>query len=162
MRIKRLLLSVIAAPALIAVSVLATGTAQATPPAKDTAAVQWHRLPAAPAASQVSALRATAPSTAPAAGYVEYSPGSVAPCSRGVLCTAVWNPVSLKWRQFNLSACNLYNVFYWQNGGYYFDNQTGGVRSYFYGQSGNVLLSFTPDATQRDYNWDRVYSVRNC
>ncbi|MET9119018.1 hypothetical protein ABZX38_33175 [Streptomyces longwoodensis] len=162
MRIKRLLLSVIAVPTLITGSVLATGTAQATPPVPDTTAVQWHRLPAAPSASQVSALRATAPSTAPAASYREYSGGESAPCSRGVLCTAVWNPVSQKWRQFNLSACNLYNVFYWQGDGYYFDNQTGGVRSYYYGQAGNVLLSFTPDATQRTYNWDKVYSVRNC
>lgn len=167
MLIKRLLVSAIGLPALIAGALLATTPAQATTPtqaaapAQDTSGVRWVRLPAAPAASSAG-LRATAPSANPAPGYTDYAPGSIASCSRGVLCTAVWNPVNNKWRQFNLAACNLYRLAYWQGGGSYFDNQTGGVTSYFYGQTGNELHHFTPDQTQHAYNWDNVYSIRNC
>ncbi|WP_157546215.1 hypothetical protein [Hamadaea tsunoensis] len=50
---------------------------------------------------------------------------------------------------------------------YYEDDQTGNATSYFYGQFGNTLLTFSPDypnLVRRQYapGWDPVWSIRNC
>ncbi|MEV7976509.1 hypothetical protein [Streptomyces sp. NPDC086519] len=41
------------------------------------------------------------------------------------------------------------------------DSQTGGVTSYRYGRSGNVLTRFTPDDTVYSCDWTPVWSLRN-
>ncbi|MFD0884133.1 hypothetical protein ACFQ08_06160, partial [Streptosporangium algeriense] len=118
------------------------------------------RRPAAPPAA--SALLANPPTVSPSAGYAEYAPGTVITCPSGNLCPEAWNPVTNKWRQFRLYTCARYGLSYWKGDGFYTNNQTGGVTSYFYGQSGEVLHSFTPDSGVHDYNWEPVWYIRNC
>ncbi|MEU8261799.1 hypothetical protein AB0C02_14410 [Micromonospora sp. NPDC048999] len=62
---------------------------------------------------------------------------------------------------FDLYSCNLYHLSYWQGAGSYDNEQTGGVRVTFYGQSGNVLKTFTAKG-KGTQNWDAVWSIRNC
>ncbi|MGW7256410.1 hypothetical protein [Streptomyces sp. NPDC054834] len=166
MRVKRLLVAITGLTALLAGFTPAAAAASATAgsPSGDGARAQPSTpRPLPPAPRLPVGVKAVAPSIAPAAGYSEYVPGSFpAPCSNGVLCPAVWNPASGKWRQYHLAACSAYQLFNWQGDGGYFDNQTGNVTSYFYDQQGRVLHSFTPDRANHFYNWDPVWSIRNC
>lgn len=64
--------------------------------------------------------------------------------------------------KFFFYNCARYHLSDWNGTGNFYDAQTGGVTSYFYGQSGNVLRSFTPDFTNHDQDWGPVWSIRNC
>ncbi|MEU0137157.1 hypothetical protein ABZ172_24485 [Streptomyces sp. NPDC006296] len=162
MRISRLLVSMTGLTALLGgITPAAAATAVPAADAPGTQVSAPHRLPPAPRLP--AGVRAVAPRVAPAADYDEYPGGAFpAPCSSGVLCPAVWNPASGKWRQYHLSSCSAYQLFNWQGEGGYFDNQTGNVTSYFYDPQGRVLHSFTPDRANHNYNWDPVWSIRNC
>ncbi|HEX4832582.1 MAG TPA: hypothetical protein VH478_15975 [Trebonia sp.] len=90
-------------------------------------------------------------------------------CPSGNLCLWVYDPNATNGRGaydvFDLDACHTYSVSYWHGSATYEDNQTGGVTSYFYGQSGNTLTHFTPTGdTIKTYSgdWDPVWSVKNC
>ncbi|AYC35912.1 hypothetical protein DWG14_00120 [Streptomyces griseorubiginosus] len=139
------------------------GPAQAAP--QQGAAKDGHVLvlPAAPAGVTPRSAAANSPTTSPAAGRVVHvASGSTVNCTSGSLCTAVWDPTTGDWKVFFLYNCARYSLSYWNGGGYYVDSQTGGVTSYFYGQSGNVLKRFTPDNTVYSYDWTPVWSIRNC
>ncbi|MER7212159.1 hypothetical protein ABT340_34315 [Streptosporangium sp. NPDC000239] len=143
-------------------TVSTTGAAVTSPDAPEAAGATGGqaRRPAAPPAT--SALLANPPTVSPSAGYAEYDPGTTITCPSGNLCPEAWNPVTNKWRQFRLYTCARYSLSYWKGEGFYTNNQTGGVTSYFYGQAGEVLHSFTPDSGVHDYNWEPVWSIRNC
>ncbi|MEV7324171.1 hypothetical protein [Streptomyces sp. NPDC093970] len=120
-------------------------------------------LPPAPvgAASQ-SVAAAVSPTSSPAVRTAHGSPGQTYTCASGNLCAVVWDPTTNDYKQFFFYNCARYSLSYWNGTGNFYDAQTGGVTSYFYGQSGNVLRSFTPDFTNHDQDWGPVWSIRNC
>ncbi|MFI2711092.1 hypothetical protein ACH495_13285 [Micromonospora sp. NPDC018662] len=119
-------------------------------------------LPAAPAAARVIRAQAAAPTISPAARQIRHvAAGKPATCATGNLCTFVWDPTTSNWEIFDLYACARYTVSNWLGAGLYVNAQTGSPTVTFYGQSGNVLNSFTATGTGSQ-NWDKVYSVRNC
>jgi hypothetical protein len=74
----------------------------------------------------------------------------------------VWDPTTNDYRVYSVFSCAQYSLSNWLGAGRYLDNQTGGVTSTFYGQSGDALLSFTPDGAQHNYDCSPVWSIRNC
>lgn len=142
---------------------LATGPAQAAVPS-DEPGDRILTAPMAPRSAQPGAGRAAAvsPSISPSVRTAYVSPTGQYSCSSGNLCTLAWDPTKSNWKIFYLYQCNRYSLSNWLAGGYYFDNQVGGVTSYFYDQSGNILKSFTPDNNQHEQNWTPVWSIRNC
>ncbi|MFF4492332.1 hypothetical protein ACFY0F_38690 [Streptomyces sp. NPDC001544] len=166
MRVKRLLVAMTGLTVLLAgfTPAAAADAATADSPSAHGARTQPSALrPLPPAPRLPRGVKATAPYVAPAADFDEFVRGHLpVPCSNGTLCPVVWNPVAQKWRQYHLSVCSAYQLFFWQGDGDYFDNQTGNVRSYFYDRQGRELYSFTPDRVTHPYNWDAVWSIRNC
>lgn len=164
-RARRSVLGLIGALALMLAAVFAAGPAQAAVASDDSAAGRVLTAPPAPQDAQSASTRAVAansPSVSPSARSVHAAPGATVSCTSGNLCTAVWDPTTNNWEVFFLYSCNRYNTSYWDDAGWYYDAQTGGVTSYIYGQSGNVLHSFRPDSVQHAYNWTPVWSIRNC
>jgi hypothetical protein len=126
------------------------GGTMTLPPAPDDA-------PPAPDQS----VAAVSPSISPSVTTVNIPADGAADCPTGNFCAVVWDPTRSGWKIFYLYYCNRYYLSNWLGTGYYGNNQTGGVRVRFYGQSGNVLESFT--ARRADsYNWNPVWSIRNC
>ncbi|MFD3582006.1 hypothetical protein [Streptomyces sp. NPDC058683] len=118
--------------------------------------------PAAPAGASAKIAAANAPTTSPAVSTTHVAPGGTAPCASGNLCAVVWDPTTSDYKVFYFYTCNRYSLSYWNGGGTYADHQTGGVTSYFYGQSGNVLATVTPDPATYSFDWTPVWSIRNC
>jgi hypothetical protein len=150
----------------ILIAVLAGGSAAVAGPTNHDAAVQVLTAPPAPSNAGAANLRtaaAASPGISPSVRTIHVSPPGSFNCDPGNLCAWVWDPTTSDFKVFFLFACNRYSLSNWFGDGGYADNQTGGVRSTFYGQSGNVLTSFTPDfPATHGYNWDRVWSIRNC
>jgi hypothetical protein len=123
---------------------------------------------AAPAAGKPAAATAAAvsPTITPAARrtyVVDF--GESHSCPAGNLCLSVLDPTIGKFKIFELYDCNRYNLHDFHENGFWSNRQTGSVRSYFYGQNGNVLATFSStDPMPRDgsQDWDPVWSVRNC
>ncbi|MGI5376856.1 hypothetical protein ACQEV2_21925 [Streptomyces sp. CA-251387] len=167
MRDRRSLIGIIGALLCVLAAVFtATAPAQAAPAHSADAAPGRNLVaPPAPQGAQAADLSAAAvsPGISPAADFIHVAPGGTFNCGSGNLCTEVWDPTTNSWKIYFLYRCARYSLSNWIGGGYYYDHQTGGVTSYFYGQSGNVLHSFKPDwPTLHSYNWDPVWSIRNC
>ncbi|MCZ7437228.1 hypothetical protein O7598_12545 [Micromonospora sp. WMMC241] len=128
------------------------------PPGRDHA----FTLPTAPAAARQVRLQAVAPTVSPAARQVRHvAAGKPATCASGNLCTFVWDPTTASWKIFDLFTCARYSLANWHGAGFYVNSQTGGPTVTFYGQTGNVVNSFTGTGTGSQ-NWDPVWSIRNC
>lgn len=167
MRYRRSLLTSVGALSCLSATLFATGgPALAAVPSADGPAARVVTLPPAPkgAGPAVSAKAAAAasPTTSPAVRTEHGPPGSTYVCDAGTLCTNVWDPTTNDWKTFFFYNCNRYYLSDWNGEGDYVDDQTGNVRSYFYDQSGNVLTSFQPGGEPVPYNWDPVWSIRNC
>jgi hypothetical protein len=113
-------------------------------------------------ASQRAAVPANAPSVSPSVRTIHVATGEPYTCDTGNLCLEVWDPTTSNWKVFYLYNCRKYSLSYFNGWGDFTDYQTGGVRSYFYGQSGNELRSFTPPQLEVPQDWGPVWSVRNC
>ncbi|MBY8874311.1 hypothetical protein K7640_20990 [Micromonospora sp. PLK6-60] len=156
------------------VGVLVAGMLTVITPASAGASAPVASTPvaAAPvAAAPVSAKAATvlaaavSPGISPAANNVRYvSNPAATSCGYGVFCAFVLDPTvktANKWKVFDLYYCKRYYLSYWQGNGSYNNQQYGGVWVTFYSQSGKVLKSFN-DKGPGTYNWDPVWSIRNC
>ncbi|MGW4652616.1 hypothetical protein [Kitasatospora sp. NPDC004289] len=88
------------------------------------------------------------------------------PCNYGSLCAAVNDPVRQKWAVFRFDPCRLYSVSNWEGTGYLTNNQTPNTVSRFYGGSGQQLFTSTAGSgsstRQLTVNWSPVWSLRNC
>ncbi|HTJ67656.1 MAG TPA: hypothetical protein VL551_09025 [Actinospica sp.] len=121
--------------------------------------------PPAPSGVRPAVIRpnAVAPTSSPAVNVTHGAPGSTYTCNAGDLCASVWDPTTSSYADFRFYVCQRYYLSYWTGaGGSYFDNQTSDAHTYFYGATGNVLTSFYPQYTNINYDWDPVYSIRNC
>ncbi|WP_330294308.1 hypothetical protein [Streptomyces sp. NBC_00503] len=165
MRVKRSILGMAGVSAMLFAAAFTTGSAQAAAPSEQsTAAARVQVAPPAPAtaAQPTSLVAAASPGISPSAPSGHVPPSGTYGCSSGNLCTLVWDPTTSDWKIFYLNACRLYSVSNWNGNGWYLDNQTGGVWSYFYGSGGGQLTKFQPTGTQTGYDWTPVYSIRNC
>ena len=121
--------------------------------------------PSAPPGARPAVVHpdAVAPTSSPAVNVTHGAPGTTYTCDSGNLCASVWDPTTSSYADFRFYKCDRYYLANWfgSNGSYY-DNQSSGALSYFYGAGGNVLTSFYPQYTNIDYTWDPVYSIRNC
>ncbi|AWZ16031.1 hypothetical protein [Streptomyces sp. ICC1] len=165
MRVKRSILGTAGVCAMLCAAAFTTAPAQAAAPSEQSTAAARVVLtaPAAPAAADRSAaLAAASPGISPYAPSGHVPPGGGYGCASGNLCTLVWDPTSSDWKIFYLDACHRYSVSNWNGGGFYFDNQTGGVWSFFYGSGGGELKRFQPGGGQLAYDWTPVYAVKNC
>ncbi|GAA4064981.1 hypothetical protein GCM10022233_44360 [Streptomyces shaanxiensis] len=159
-RAQRSVLGVIGALILALAAVFAAGPAQAASSSTNAAVA-----PPAPQGAQAAdvSIAAVSPGISPAANFIHVAAGGTFDCTSGSLCAAVWDPTTSDWKIYYLYTCARYSLSNWNGTGYYFDEQTGGVTSYFYGQSGNVLRSFKPDGGIRhEVDWTPVWSIRNC
>ncbi|MFD3843974.1 hypothetical protein ACFWWC_48590 [Streptomyces sp. NPDC058642] len=167
MRSKRSFVTAVSAVSVLLAALFATGgPALAAVPSADGPVARVITLPPAPAGagSAVSAKAAAAvsPTTSPAVRTEHGPPGTTYVCEAGNFCTNVWDPTTNDWKTFFFYNCNRYYLSDWNGEGNYWNNQTGNVTTYFYGQSGNVLTSFQDVRKNVDYNWDPVWSIRNC
>lgn len=126
---------------------------QATLPAGATVV----RLPARP--NTVAPATAHHPTISPSVEVTHEKTSYI--CYSGELCDVVYDPAAGEWDVFRMVKCTTYSLSDWLGDGTYYDNQTGGVRSYFYGSSGNVIKSFVSghNVTQ---NWTPVYKIKDC
>lgn len=160
MRIKRPALGLVGGLACTAAAILTTGVAQAATPSNHQANAHTLTAPTAPRGARPRA--AAAPRISPSVPTKHVAPGGRYTCGKGRLCTAVWDPTTSNWKVFNLYKCHKYALAHWSGKGYYNDNQTGNVRSHFYGRNGKNLKSFTPGGGQKSVDWTPVWSIRNC
>jgi hypothetical protein len=121
-------------------------------------------FPPAPAGARSAAVHpnVVAPTTSPAVTTIHGGPGSTYTCNSGDLCAVVWDPTTSSYEAFVFYVCQRYYLANWFGNGNYYDNQSSSAHSYFYGAGGNVLTSFYPQRTNIAYDWDPVYSIRNC
>jgi hypothetical protein len=162
MRDTRSILGLVAALAVAVAALFVASPAQAAP-AHHGSGGSVMTLPAPAHAVSPRSAAANAPSISPSVNTTHIAYGSSITCPSGNLCTAVQDPTTNSWKIFYLYTCRRYSVSYWNGDGHYADSQTGGVTSYFYGQSGNELTRFTPDGgVDHPYNWGPVWSIRNC
>ncbi|MBY8874310.1 hypothetical protein K7640_20985 [Micromonospora sp. PLK6-60] len=133
-----------------------------SPAAAPVAAAPVAAAPVAVKATTAVAAAAIAPTISPAARRVRHvSNPATTSCPSGNLCAFVWDPTRGNWKVFDLYYCHRYSLSYWQGTGSYNNHQYGGVRVTFYGQSGNVLKTFTKTG-KGTQNWNPVWSIRNC
>ncbi|MFI5841650.1 hypothetical protein ACIA8K_18270 [Catenuloplanes sp. NPDC051500] len=117
----------------------------------------------APDAATIAAMAAVSPGMSPTPRRVRHqNPGDFWDCPSGNLCLDAWDPTTGNWKVFDLYNCNRYYFSNWEGTGYHLDNQTGGVTSYVYNQSGGVIASFTPGGGITGINWTPAWSIRNC
>lgn len=164
MTIKRWILVASGILAGMLLAVFAGAPAQAATVTHHNASGSMLTAPPAPSGAQLLLVRpdAVTPTISPSVttGYTSASGGYS--CPYGDLCALVWDPTKSNWKIFYLYSCARYSLYNWLDTGYYFDNQTAGTVSTFYGSSGNALKTFTPDQKQHSYGWTPVYSIRNC
>ncbi len=167
MRFKRLSMGLVGACLGMLMGMPATGLAQAADQPNQREGSRVVTLPPAPAGtgfqtSSALGAAAVAPTISPAVRTEHGAPGSSYDCPTGTLCTHVWDPTTSSWKTFFLYRCNKYALANWNGMGAYYNNQTGGVRSYFYDGNNRVLKSFTPDPHDHDQDWTPVWYIRNC
>lgn len=154
-----------AAVACAALAFGAGGTAQAADPAATTTAGRQavtRTAPPAPVGAQDVGAMATSPYTSPGSTAGHVNPGQTYTCAVGNLCELAWDPTTGNWELFRMYYCNRYSLYYWNDGGYFWNNQTSGTVARFYGSSGNLLKSDTAPTGQTYIDWSPVYSIRNC
>ncbi|MFF7454356.1 hypothetical protein [Kitasatospora sp. NPDC008115] len=145
-----------AAPAQAATAPAAAGQVLVAPPAPPLQAQLQIQ-------AQAQTQAAGSPTVSPAAPFDHVPANSDYRCDPGNLCTLVWDPTTGDYKIFYLYACARYSLSGWFGQGFYADNQSGGVRSYFYGANGAVLKSFTPDGgLNHTQDWTPVWAIRNC
>lgn len=89
-------------------------------------------------------------------------------CDPGRLCLWVHDPTKgddKYWKVYSLGNCALYNLWNWEGGGAWANNQTGGVNGIFYsGSNGTGDRGYTSPAppSHGTYGWSPINSVRNC
>lgn len=138
-----------------------TASAATTPQPESQVGVALQ-APTAPSGTQWGSwTTARTPSISPAVTVTSVAAGQSYTCSSGTLCTVVWNPVAGNFSVFHLYTCRTYALSYWNGPGNWYDNQTGGVRSYYYGASGNVITTFT-SGQNVSQDWTPVYKIKNC
>ncbi|MFR0357555.1 hypothetical protein [Streptomyces sediminimaris] len=137
-------------------------TAEAAPAHDAQTAVATHTAPAAPAGAKTARPAATSPYTSPGSSAGHVAAGASYTCEYGNLCSLAWDPTVGQWELFKMYYCNRYYLYYWNGGGAYLNNQTPGSVGHFYDVNGGNLKTIYRDTTQRSYNWDPVYSIRNC
>ncbi|MFD6970052.1 hypothetical protein [Streptomyces sp. NPDC059949] len=163
MHVKRSILGMFGATAMLLTAAYTTGSAQAATPADQGAGARALVAPAAPAEARPASLAAAAsPGISPAVTTSHVAPGGSYTCSSGNLCTLVWDPTTSDWKVFYLYNCNRYSVSNWNGNGAYWNNQTGNPTSYFYNQGGGVVKSIQPGGGQLGQDWSPIWSVRNC
>ncbi|CAL9279694.1 hypothetical protein [Streptomyces sp. SudanB182_2057] len=162
MRDKRSVLGLVAALAVALAALFFAAPAQAAAPVNPTAGSRVLVTPPAPHGASAKTVLASSPGISPSVSTSHLPPNTPYTCSSGNLCAVVWDPTTSDFKIFYLFNCAKYSLSYWSGNGNYYDAQTGGVTSYFYGQSGNVLKSFTPDFTNHTQDWSPVWSIRNC
>ncbi|MEV7415614.1 hypothetical protein [Streptomyces sp. NPDC089919] len=142
----------------------AAGTATSAPAAN--ASTGRHAVtrtaPSAPAGVRSFGPTATSPYTSPASTAGHVAPGQTYTCEYLSLCELVWDPTTGNWELFKQDPCNRYSVSYWNDGGYFVNNQSSGTVSRFYGSSGNTLWTDTSPTEQTYADWTPVHSLRNC
>jgi hypothetical protein len=136
------------------------GTANAADPSAGQAVTRT--APSAPVGVQNFGPTATSPYTSPGSTAGHVNPGQTYTCEYLNLCELVWDPTTGNWELFKQDPCNRYSVYYWNDGGYFINNQTSGTVSRFYGSSGSTLWTDTSPTSQTYADWNPVYSVRNC
>lgn len=162
MQVRRSTFGPLSIIAMTVAAVFATAPAQAAGPAPHaTGGVVMH-LPAAPKDAKTSASAAAdvSPTISPSVQTVHIGAQSYY-CLSGNLCLTVWDPSTSDYKVFILHDCRKYSLSHWSGQGWFDDNQTGGVTSYFYGSSGQTLKSFN-SGFWVDQDWSPVWSVRNC
>ncbi|WP_416981299.1 hypothetical protein [Streptomyces sp. T028] len=164
-RAQRSVLGVLGALILALAAVFAAGPAQASAPSAGAASGHRQIAPPAPQGAQAAdaSIAAVSPGISPAVRTEHVASGGSFSCGDGNFCTAVWDPTTGDWKIFFLYECLRYSVSNWLGEGAYYNQQTGNPTATFYGQSGNVLHTSQPDGgIGWDYNWDAVWSIRNC
>jgi hypothetical protein len=124
--------------------------------------------PSAPAGAASRSIRpasGTSPWVSPGVQTEYASPGSTYYCNYGDLCTMAWDPTVGLWKIFHLYDCHYYTLYYWNGQGYYYDNQSGNVWSYFFYIDGTPSVEFTVSMAghiNNPENWGPIYYIRNC
>jgi hypothetical protein len=160
------LVSVTATIALAAASAstaAAVAPSQAADPAATTTAgpqAATRTAPPAPIGAQDVGAMATSPYTSPGSTAGHVNPGQTYTCAVGNLCQLVWDPTTGNWELFRMYYCNYYSLSYWNDGGYFSNNQTSGTVATFYSNTGNWTDAAPTGQTY--VNWDPVYAIRNC
>lgn len=160
---KRSVLGLVAALAVASAALFVAGPTQAATDSADSKAGHVMVLPAAPHGVTPKSTAANSPGISPAADkvvHVAFDDHVV--CTSGNFCTAVWDPTTNDWKVFFLFTCRKYYLSYWQGDGTYMNSQTGGAVAIFYGQNGNELKRIPAGEAHYPYNWDPVWSIRNC
>jgi hypothetical protein len=140
------------------------------------AALAMVLLAGATAPAQAAPGNAPAPAGAQSLGYD--SPGISPPaerirhvglagdydCPTGRACFAVWDPVLLKYKVFDLYHCRLYSLSFWYGMGSFSNAQTGGAAVVLHGQNGPLPGSYPPTGSGAYYqlNWDPVWKIKPC
>jgi hypothetical protein len=171
MSVQRPLLRIAGALAGAVLAISISAPAHAAAPASATAqaghqvsADRVLKAPPAPSHAKGTVVPATAvsPTVSPSVSTGHIAPNGTYSCGSGNLCALAWDPTTANWKIFYFYNCNDYSLSNWNGTGYYYDNQTGNVTSYFFDDWYIVWLSFTPDRTQHSYNWDPIYTIENC
>ncbi|GID94000.1 hypothetical protein ACFQFC_11930 [Amorphoplanes digitatis] len=149
----------------IVVAVLAVTPAHAAAPAQPAAAGAAgtvQQAPPAPAGAPAQALAAVSPTTIPSVTTSLVTPNAAWSCSLGTFCALAWDPTKSKWKKFNFTICTDYALSNWNGTGYFLDNQTGGVTTYFLDDYYVVWEKIKPDNIKYVYNWDPIWYIENC
>ncbi|ANS66614.1 hypothetical protein SLINC_4390 [Streptomyces lincolnensis] len=120
---------------------------------------------AAPASAPVSVQAAAAepPSVWPKPAKIVHVPNAAAiTCESGNLCVAAYDATKGDHVVYYLYYCTTYELSNFVGTGSYRNQQTGGATARFYGQSGNLLTSVPAGGSSNAYNWNPVWSIRNC
>jgi hypothetical protein len=115
----------------------------------------------APPADKATAA-ASSPTVSPSVGYEYVAAGGTYTCYSGYFCAGVWDPTVSKWKVFKFYYCNRHSVYNWLGNGFYLNNQTGGATAIFYGSNSQILRYAPADGRQYSYNWDPIWSIKNC
>ena len=93
--------------------------------------------------------------------YIYLPAGTDYPCPSGTLCVGAWDSNVGQYKVFFLYYCYTYALSNFIGNGFYWDNQTSGTTSYFYDQNG-VKKKTIVAPTSGTYNWDPIWSIKNC
>ncbi|MEV1026472.1 hypothetical protein [Streptomyces sp. NPDC050264] len=156
---RRSLLGGLGALTLALAAVFTTGPAQAAPTDRDLS----HVLTMPAAAPAPGSAAAEPPTTWPKANKIVHVPiGGSLNCESGNLCVAAWDTTRSDYAVFSLYYCDTYTLSNFLGAGSYQNSQTGGATAYFYGQSGNLIKSVPTGVYGGNYNWNPVWSIKNC
>lgn len=164
--IKRSIIGISGIFVAVVLAVFAGAPAQAATVANHTSGGTVLVTPSAPTGVQplVAIPNAVAPTISPSVGTSHVPPSTGYNCPYGDLCAVVWDPTTGSWKVFYLYNCARYYLYNWIGTGNYYDHQTPGTVSHFYGSGGGIVKTFTATSspTNVSQDWTPVYSIRNC